>query len=71
MFFAFDHLSQVITDKSRRNIIRKLVGKLNIISKYSTIFGHTSRAWVDVIFNFYLGVCNRGRGKEIKGDSGR
>ena len=44
MFFAFDHLSQVITDKLRRKITRKLVEKLNIISKYSTNFGHTSRA---------------------------
>ena len=68
---AFDHLSQVITDKLRRKIMRKLVGKLNIISKYSTSFGHTSRAWIDVIFNFYLGLCNRGRGGEIQGDSGR
>ena len=33
-FFLFNHLSQIITDNQKRKIVRKLVGKLNIISKF-------------------------------------
>ena len=42
IIFTFNHLSQIFTDKLRRKIVRKLVRKLNIISKYTTLFGHTS-----------------------------
>ena len=69
--FILNHLGKIITNELRREIIRKLVGKLNNVSKYSTFFGHTSCSWVDGFFNFHPRKLVRGGGAEIQMVPGR